>query len=174
MGRKIANQPGYVFNQKTKRWVRDSGNSNKTASVPNIKEGVGSTKPLRTKKSDEFIQNSLGIHDNHSWGEYSKSDTYEGLLSQMMDEHDVLNNNGNTDYGALSAAIAHYRDYFLEDYADWVTSEDEPPLGHYYVSGVQNPIVSTGGHSPAYHSAAGGHASINRGGHASVYRGGHA
>ena len=161
MGRKIANQPGYVFNQQTKRWVRDSGNANKATSVPNIKEGVGSTKPLRTKKSDGFIQNSLGVHDSKSWGEYSKSDTYEGLLSQMMDEHDVLNNSGDTDYGALSAAIAHYRDYFLEDYADWMTSEDAPPLGHHYFSGVQNPIVSTGGHA-------------SRGGHASVYRGGHA
>ena len=157
MGRKIANQPGYVFNQQTKRWMRDSGNANKATSVPNIKEGVGSTKPLRTKESDEFIQNSLGVHDNHSWGEYSKSDTYEGLLSQMMDEHDVLNNSGNTDYGALSAAIAHYRDYFLEDYADWVTLENSPSLG----SGHNN-HYSTGGHS------------IYRGRHASVYRGGHA
>ena len=169
MGRKIANQPGYVFNQKTKRWVRDSGNANKTTSVPNIKEGVGSTKPLRTKKSDGFIQNSLGIHDNHSWGEYSKSDTYEGLLSQMMDEHDVLNNSGNTDYGALSAAIAHYRDYFLEDYADWVTLENSPSLG----SGHNN-HHSTGGHSPAYHSATGGHATAYSGGHATYIRGGHA
>lgn len=162
MGRKIANQPGYVFNQQKNRWVRDNGNANKSASIPNIKEGVGSTKPLRAKKSDEFIQSSLGIQDNQSWGEYSKSDTYEGLLSQMMDEHDVLNNSGDTDYGALSAAIAHYRDYFLEDYADWMTSEDAPPLGHHYFSGVQNPIVSTGGHA------------TRGGGHATVYRGGHA
>lgn len=131
MGKKRANQPGYTFDPVTRRWMKDSRFEDiaKKRAVNSVtgksfdkklSSDDRSVATLSEPENSSKIKNLLGVSNDNHWNSYSKSDTYKDLLLQMSDEHNPFDDNGSIIDSELNNSAVQYRDYFLEDYANWV------------------------------------------------------